>query len=365
MSETGVVVTGLGMVTPLGTTAPASAEAWNAGRRADLRVLEDLAGTSMAGAEVAALPEFDPAQRLGERRMLKYMSDAAVLGCVAAREAATQANIRSRFRPERIGLYAGTGLAAANVKECEAMIRESIDGDGNFSCGLFGSRGLAATNPLLSFKILANMPACLVSILECVRGPNYIFTPWEGQTASALVEAWHAVRNGEVDCALAGAADCAAHPSVYVFLKQAGHLREGQYAASAAAYLVLERVETAQRNAQPVLADIPMVSVADRDNGGPGGGLQGRGVTRKQAEACTLAVSEYRLQPASCAPLPRPNDSETLQGAAADPLESRMGRCFAAAPAVLLAMKCLTDGGAFSITGVDGAVFAAEVRRPA
>jgi len=313
MSAAEVVVTGIGMVTPLGATARASVEAWRDGRSAARATLPDLAGTSLERAEAAALPAFDPAERLGGRRMLKYMSEAAVLGCVAAHEAMADADAARRFRPERMGLFAGSGLAAASVKEVLPMVRESIGEDGRFSCRRFGSHGLAATNPLLSFKILANMPPCIASMIEGVKGPNFIFTPWEGQTAAALCEAWRAVATGEVDCALAGAADNAAHPATLVYLKQAGLLGDDEYPAAGAAYLVFERAETVEK-ASP----------------------------RSYAH-----VADMELRPSN--------------GPAHDPLAPRMGRSFAAAPAILLALACQVSDVPVVVCGVDHQEFRVEL----
>jgi len=316
MAAPDVVVTGIGMVTPLGATAPESGAAWRAGRGARRRRLPELAGTPLENDEVAVLPDFDPAERLGGRRMLKYMSAAAVLGCVAAREASTDAGLRRRFRPERVGVYAGTGLAAASVDEAMPMLRESIDTEGRFSTRLLGERGLAATNPLLSFRILANMPPCLVSILEGARGANLIFTPWEGQTGAALQEAWRAVADGEVDAALAGGADNAACPATLVYLRRHGLLGDGECAAAGAAYLVVERAESAARDGQRAYARVASIELT----------------------AC--------------------------EGAARDPLAPRLGRTFAAAPAILVALACQAPGGEVSIRGVDRQEFRAEVTQP-
>ena len=311
------MVTGVGMVTPLGATARASAEAWRAGRAAERRTLPELAGTRLAEARVAALPPFDPAERLGGRKMIRYMSDAAVLGCMAAREAAVEAGLRKRFRPERVGLFAGVGLAAPSPRDLLPLVRGSIDGEGRFSCRLLGEKGLAAANPLWSFKVLANMPPCLVSILESVKGPNLIFTPWEGQTAAALVEAWRAVAEGEADAALAGAADSAAHATTLIYLRQAGLLGEGDVPASAAAYLVLERAESARRDGWPVLARIARIEEAA--SGGP------------------------------------PDD----------PLAERLGRSFAAAPAVLLALAAQAPPAEVALRGADGRAFRAALEAAA
>ncbi|MCX7045835.1 MAG: beta-ketoacyl synthase N-terminal-like domain-containing protein [Candidatus Sumerlaeota bacterium] len=308
-----VVITGVGMVTPLGATAQETARNWEVGASAPQRFDPALAGTPLERAPLATLPEFDPAKRLGggAKRMLKYMSQAAVLGCVAAHEAIEDANARQRYAPERIGLYAATGLAAANPREIEGMLSKSIGADGQFSCKLLGEQGLAATNPLLSFKILANMPACFVSILEGIKGPNLIFTPWEGQAAAALIEAWEAVAAGEVDCALAGAADCAANPSTYVALRQMGCIAEHEYPASGAAYLFFEAKEKALQDGQRIYTQI------------------------KSLELCSSAC-ELNEDNQAC-----------------DPLSERMGRAFAAAPAILMGLASRLAWNKFSIMGVD------------
>jgi 3-oxoacyl-(acyl-carrier-protein) synthase len=315
MNGNDVVVTGVGMVSTLGASAPDSLRAWSDGRSADKQTLPELKGTCLENARVAGLPEFDPVQRLGDRRMLKYMSEAAMLGCVAAREASEDAKVKTRFQPGRVGLFAGAGLAAAVLRDAEQMIRASVDKEGEFSCRLFGERAIPSTNPLLSFKILANMPACLVSIQENIKGPNFIFTPWEGQTGMAFVEAWRAVAEHEVDCAVAGAADSAASPASLVYLRQAGYLKNEEYPSSGAAYLVLERFETAARDGKRLYARILGMRTECSGNG-------------------------------PC-----------------DPLSKRMGRSFAAAPAILLGLACLDHVPLVSIGGTDGYFFEADLEK--
>ena len=313
MEDAEVVVTGIGMVTSLGATAAETQESWRSGRIARRAPIAELAGTALEEAEAALLPELDPGERLGSRRMLKYMSQAAVLGCVAAHEAAADASLSERFPSERVGLYAGTGLAAASVKDIAPMLEKSVDEEGRFSCRLLGERGLPATNPLLSFKILANMPPCLVSILEGIKGPNLIFTPWEGQAGQALFEAWRAVAEGEVDCALAGAADTAAHTSTFVHLRTTGLLGEDEYPADGAAYVVMERADTARRDGQRAHALITAMEVGTSPDGHH------------------------------------------------DPLAERMGRSFAAAPAIALALACQGAGIVPCVSGADRQMFRAEL----
>jgi 3-oxoacyl-(acyl-carrier-protein) synthase len=156
------------------------------------------------------------------------------------------------------------------------------------------------------------MPPCLISVLEGIRGPNLIFTPWEGQTAAALVEGWLAVATGEVDCALVGAADTAAYPSTFVYLRQAGCLADDEYPSSGAAYLVLEPAESALRDGVRIHARIRRLTL---------------------------------------------DASATIE----DPLSGRIGRTFAAAPAVLMALAAGCGMPELSVCGVDGQRFSAQL----
>jgi 3-oxoacyl-(acyl-carrier-protein) synthase len=219
----------------------------------------------------------------------------------------------SRFALPRIGLFAGTGLASTSIRDVMPVLEKSIDSHGDFSTRLLGERGLAATNPLLSFKILANMPPCLVSMIEGIKGPNLIFTPWEEQAAAALAEAWHAVATGDVDCALTGAADDPTNPASVVYLMQAGIISGGDAVSAAAAYLVLERAETAWRDGRRPYATV------------------------KRMDLVTDGT-----QPK-------------------DPVAMRMGRCFAASPGVALALACIDGPASITVPCRDGQVLVAEL----
>jgi 3-oxoacyl-(acyl-carrier-protein) synthase len=308
-----VVVTGLGMITPLGADAPSTIAAWRAGHCARRALVPELAGTSFAAEEVAVLPDPPVDLRFRNPRLLKFTSTAGVLGCVAAAAAAADAGIAGRFAPERIGLFAGAGLSSAALDEVQPMIARSLDERGAFSSRLLGSRGLSASHPLLAFKILPNMAPCLVSMMENIKGPSLVLTPWEDQTASALIEAWSAVAGGEVDCALAGAADDAANAATVVYLRHSGRLNQEEFVASAAAYVVFERAESAIQSARRIYCRVPRMMVS-------------------------LSTAPGR-----------------------DPLAGRMGRTFAAAPAVLFALGCVDPGTTVAMTGTDARASRAEL----
>jgi 3-oxoacyl-(acyl-carrier-protein) synthase len=290
MSSEPVVITGIGMVTPLGATNIDTVQSWRAGTEIVRARSELLKGTVLESQEVAVIPAFEPAQRLKNRKMLKFMSDAAVLGCVAAREALEDADACRRFPAENIGLFAAAGIAGIDMREAMPMIRASLGEDGNFSCRDLGARGLPAANPLLSFKILANMPPCLISIIEGIKGPSLLFTPWQGMAGAALHEAWQSVAAGDIDCAVAGAADNSAVPTAIAYLRKSGLLGVNECASAGAGYIVMERLSSALKDNRRIYAKIVGITIAASDE------------------------------------------------AAQDPLVERMGRTYAAAPAIMLGL---------------------------
>lgn len=275
-----VVVTGVGMVNPLGGDAATITAAWRAGAVAERSACPDLPGVQVARTPVPPIPG---------RKLAKYCSPGAALGLVAA-EAAAQGARLSRHPGERVGVFAATGLAATGWEAIAPMVERSLDAEGRIDCARLGSDGLAACNPLLSFRLLPNMPACLAAIHLGLRGPNAIFTPWEGQGAAALAAGWQAVLDGDCDACLCGAADHAAEPLPALHLVRCGHLRPGEVPANAAAWLVLEREADARAAGVPILARLTRVEVRSGDADDPCAARLGRTFAAAPATALALAV---------------------------------------------------------------------------
>jgi hypothetical protein len=129
------------------------------------------------------------------------------------------------------------------------------------------------------------MPACLISVLEGLKGESAIYAPFEDGGAQALTEAAEALGAGLVDLAVVAAADSPDEPSSLAETAFWGHLRPAETASAASAALVLAR----------------------RGEGGypPGQGLARLKLSRVQA------------------------------GEARDPLAALIGRTMAAAPVIL------------------------------
>jgi hypothetical protein len=165
------------------------------------------------------------------------------LAALAAREALEEAHLFvENTLPERIGLFAGVGLTAVDPEAGTQILRASLDDEGCFAPERFSKRGLDSVNPLWAFESLANMPACIISVLKTIKGESAIYTPYEDASALAVCEAALALEDGLVDLALVVASDCADEPSSLMEIAQLGYLFEGQIASAASAALVLTRI---------------------------------------------------------------------------------------------------------------------------
>lgn len=201
----------------------------------------------------AKVQHFEPSSCVSEAKLVRLMSREAQLAVAAARLALRDADVTSgsTYPPEQIGLYGATGLAGLPVREITPLVRVSTDANGQFDLARFGHAGLRAVSPLLSFKILSNMPLCFVSINDNIQGSNAIYTPWEGGGAQAIETGTRALCAGAVRCAVVGGCDVKTHELAFATLQQQGlfsswlQIGKGIVPGEGAAFLVLETVQDA------------------------------------------------------------------------------------------------------------------------
>jgi len=221
-----VAVTGIGMVTPLGKSPNEVLRRIQAG---------DTAAAGPTGFEPNAfacpvcsrVADFEPQRYTSEAKLVRLMNRDAQLAVAAARLALQDAGVRlgTTHQPEEVALFGATGLAGLPLGEVTPLIKASAGLDGEFDAGRFGRDGLKAVSPILSFKILGNMPLCFVSINEGIQGPNGVYAPWEGQGAQAVVAGIRALGSGDARCALVGGCDVKTHELAFASLEQQGLFR--------------------------------------------------------------------------------------------------------------------------------------------
>ena len=247
-----VVITGIGMVTPLGRSP---ADVIRRIGQGDSAAAAPCFDPSPFHCRVcASVADFDAEAFFPDNKTLRLMNRDAQMAVVAARLAMEDAGVQvgATYASEDIALYGATGMTGLPVDEISRLVECSAGEDGSLDLNRLGQVGLKRVRPVLSFKILANIPICFVSIFEGIRGENGVYTPWEGQGARAIEAGVRAVRQGRAACALVGGCDVKTHEFSFISLQQLGVFDSwrdqgrGIVPGEGAAFLVLENESAAR-----------------------------------------------------------------------------------------------------------------------
>jgi len=266
-----VVITGLGVVSPLGCGVE---RFWSALQNGDSGVhnLEIFEGADLPVHFGAAVRDFDPKVYVKPRKSLKVMSREIQLAFAAASMASGEANLSAdSVAPERLGVVFGSDFIHCDLHETVSAFRACMK-DGTFDFKKWGSEAIEAIHPLWMLKYLPNMPACHIGIAHDARGPNNSVTLGDVSSLLAIDEAYHVLRRGQADIMLAGGTGSRLHPTMWLrsYIGQVSHhvespeqasrpfdrRRDGVVNGEGAAAVVLERLEHAKARGAKIIATV-------------------------------------------------------------------------------------------------------------
>ncbi|HEY0229643.1 MAG TPA: beta-ketoacyl-[acyl-carrier-protein] synthase family protein [Dokdonella sp.] len=247
-----VVITGMGAVTPLGHTAPATWNAMREGRPA-IGPITTLPRDSLRFGIAAEVQGFDPLRYFDEKRLI-LLDRVSQFALVAAREAVAQS---------------GIDFAADGIGENTAVVIGS--GVGGEQTHDAASRRLYAENnprlhPLTIVRLMANAPASQVSIEFGLTGPAFAVVSACSSANHALTQAFHMVRSGVADAALAGGSEaCITYGVIKAWeamrvmaddtCRPFSRQRRGMVLGEGAGIYVLETLEHARARGATILAE--------------------------------------------------------------------------------------------------------------
>jgi 3-oxoacyl-[acyl-carrier-protein] synthase II len=253
-----VVVTGLGLVTPLGAGVERNWQALLAGRSGIRRVTAfDTAGLSCHVA--AEVPDFDPA-RWVELTEVRRMDRFIALALAAGDEAVAAAHLAvAPADPERFGVAIGVGLGG--LPGIEANHRAFLAG------------GPRKVSPFFIPGVIANLAPAWLALRHGARGPNVAVATACASGAHAVGEAAEIILAGRAEVMLAGGAEATVTPlamagfgvmralSTWDGLPEEAsrpfdRRRSGFVLGEGAGVLVLEEEAHARRRGVPILADL-------------------------------------------------------------------------------------------------------------
>ncbi len=152
------------------------------------------------------------------------MSRDAQLGIAASTLACRDAGIGAgNVDPERFGVVLGADHVCSPIQESETTYGACL-ADGRFDFRLWGTKGMAASFPLGFLRVLPNMVASHVSIVQDARGPNNTIHEGEISSLLAVSESASVIQRGMADVMLAGGASSQMHPLDFLRRIAMGHL---------------------------------------------------------------------------------------------------------------------------------------------
>jgi 3-oxoacyl-[acyl-carrier-protein] synthase II len=187
-----VVVTGIGMVTPLGIGKEEFGRKLFSGETAiaEIKSFDTHSFPSHLGAEVANFNPRDFISTKNMRRMDKIALMTAASSRLALQDAGIQITVENR---DNIGIILGTAFGATDVTAQFA--------------GTLLKEGPAFVNPILVPNIVMNAPAGHTSIELGFRGVNTTVTHFAVSAETAIAYAAAEIRRGAADFILTGGAD--------------------------------------------------------------------------------------------------------------------------------------------------------------
>jgi len=255
-----IVVTGMGVVSPLGLDVPSLWEALKAGKSGVDCITSFDAGDfeTRIAAEVRGFKPTDHLEHREARRMDRYTQFAVV----ASLQAVAQAKLDLANNPSEagdVGVLIGSGIGGLTTLSAQMAV--------------LAAKGPRRVSPLLVPMMISDAASGQVSIMLGAKGLNFCATSACSSGADAVGEACEVIKRGDARVMLAGGAEAAITPIGIAGFNSAGALsrrndepqkasrpfdaeRDGFVMGEGAAVLVLESLPHALKHNANILAEV-------------------------------------------------------------------------------------------------------------
>jgi 3-oxoacyl-[acyl-carrier-protein] synthase II len=320
-----VVITGLGLISPLGSNPTDFWAAISLGTSgialttllpADRQPLKYAGEAKQFTGEIDDFGPLEGDRKKAIKKGLKVMCRETRMAVAAAQLALVDAGITGSadsdkpLDPETSGVVLGSDYMLTMPEDYEAGMKKCADA-GDFEFSRWGNDGLDQMTPLWMLKYLPNMPASHIAIYNDLRGPNNSLTMREAASNLAIGEAFRTIQRGHANAMVAGATGTRILPMQAIHALQTEQMaaencdptkasrpfdknRTGMVAGEGAGMVVLEELESAKKRGATILAEVVgfgSSNVADEN-------LVGK-CDVALAQAMRAALRDARLEPAN------------------------------------------------------------------
>jgi 3-oxoacyl-[acyl-carrier-protein] synthase II len=253
-----VVVTGVGLLTPLGIGTEPSWEGVRAGR-SGIGTITQFDPSAFSCRIAGEVKGFDPARYI-EKKEIKKMGRFIQFAVAAAEFALADSGLKvSPEDAEQVGVYIGSGIGGFEVIEREHKI--------------LLEHGPRRISPFFITATIVNLASGYVSIRSGAKGPNSATATACTTSAHSIGDSFRLIQRGDADAMICGGTEAAVTPmSIGGFAAMRALStrndepqrasrpwdkdRDGFVVGEGAGILVLEELEFARRRGANVLAEI-------------------------------------------------------------------------------------------------------------
>jgi len=256
-----VVVTGMGLISPVGNDVQTSWTNLLAGTSGGGAVTRFDATDDFACRIACEVKDFDPLDYL-EKRDVKRHDRVSQFAVAASAQALASAGLEgppAGGDPERCGVIFGSGIGG--ISTFEEQHRKLIE------------KGPSRVSPFFIPMFIPDISAGLISIRWGLRGPNYATVSACASSAHAIGDAMRHIRHGDADLMVAGGAEATITPMTFAGFSSMKAMstrnddpagasrpfsgdRDGFVMGEGAGALVLESLEHAEGRGAEILGEI-------------------------------------------------------------------------------------------------------------
>jgi 3-oxoacyl-[acyl-carrier-protein] synthase II len=187
-----VVVTGLGVISPLGNDTVTLFSNLMEGRSGIREIATE--GPKGRATNIGASADFDPAKYFPAQQKMDYLDRVSQFSLAAAAIAIKDAALEfTDSNRSRAGVSFGTGMGASNT--LEETFHQLLLRDPN------------RVKPLTVLKVMNNAPAGHIAIQHGLAGPDLTYSCACASSSVAIGEAFRQIRHGYADIMIAGGAE--------------------------------------------------------------------------------------------------------------------------------------------------------------
>ncbi len=192
-----VVITGLGVISPVGKSVAEFARSLREGV-CGIGPITRFDTTDHKAKLAAEVKDFDPLSAFDSVPEARRADLYTQYAMAAAREAMEDSGIMGHIDPHRMGVYVGSGIGGMST-----FVTETLK---------LHDRGPARVSPLFIPMMIGNMAAGAISIRYGLKGPTLPVVTACATSTNTIGEAYRAIKHGYADAIIAGGAEATISP---------------------------------------------------------------------------------------------------------------------------------------------------------